>query len=293
MTASGGMTPTGLGYEFPPGYHERLYIIERDHWWHRAMRDLSGAMLTPWLARGDQALLDAGCGTGGFLRWVLDTGTLRFASGIDVVPRAVELATRELPNVDLRVGSVLALPDADDSFDIAVCNDVLQHLPTDDAVPALIELRRVTRPGGAVLVRTRGAHRGEPERQSYDPERLARSLREAGLSPETITYANLGGSVLAALRRRTPRVLERERGEGLPRPVSGLKTAIASRLMWVERQILVRHLPLSVPWGHTILALATVPEPKPSVGRIADSAAAGAPVQSMVSDPRVPPTLSP
>ena len=273
-----GRAPTGLGEEFPPGYHEQLNAVERGHWWHRAMRDLSGELLGPWLARRDQALIDAGCGAGGFLRWALDTGAVTVASGIDIVPRAVELAMQQAPEADLRVGSVLALPHGDDSFDIAVCNDVLQHLPTEDAVPALVELRRVTRPGGAVLVRTRGARRADPRRQSYDPARLALSLRAAGLSPGRITYANIGGSLLATLRRRTPRILERERGEGLPRPVGGPKAAIASRLMWMERQILVWDLPVAVPWGHTILALATVPSPNAPTERIPSSEAGRLPV---------------
>ena len=251
--------PGGSRGDFPAGYHARISHVERDHWWYRGMRDLSAVLLEPWLARGDQNLLDAGCGTGGFLRWALDTGGLRTACGVDIVPTAVELARAEAPEADVRLGSILALPHASRSFDIVVCNDVIQHIAQDDAVPALTELARVTRPGGAVLVRTRGSRRPGPGYHAYDRELLALTLERAGLSPVRITFANLGGSLLAALRRRTPRVLERERGEGIPRPVSSLKAAVASRLIAIERRLLIRRMPIAVPWGHTIMALAVVP----------------------------------
>lgn len=252
--------------QFPPGYYMRIGRVERDHWWYRGMRELSAVLLAPWLARGDQDLLDAGCGTGGFLRWALDSGSLRSASGIDIAPEAVRMAGVQSPEADVRVGSVLELPHANASFDIVVCNDVLQHILQEDAVPALAELGRVTRPGGAVLVRTRGSRHPEPRRHAYDRALLRSTLAQAGLTPLTITYANLGGSLLAALRRRTPRVMERERGEGIPRPVSSLKSAVASGLMGIERELLLRRVPLAIPWAHTILALATVPA-RPRVTR--------------------------
>lgn len=246
--------------EFPAGYHARITHVERDHWWYRGMRDLSAVLLEPWLSGGNQRLLDAGCGTGGFLRWALDTGKVRDASGIDIAPTAVEMARAEVPEADVRLGSVLALPHVSRSFDIVVCNDVIQHISPEDAVPALAELARVTRPGGAVLVRTRGSRRPGPGYHAYDCALLSLTLERAGLTPKRITFANLGGSLLAALRRRTPRVLERERGEGIPRPVSSLKTAVASRLIAIERHLLLRPTRLTVPWGHTVLALAVVPE---------------------------------
>ena len=47
-------------------------------------------------------------------------------------------------------GSVLEMPFADDSFDLAVSLDVIEHL--EDDLGALRELRRVVAPGGALLV---------------------------------------------------------------------------------------------------------------------------------------------
>lgn len=253
----------GQPTQFPPGYYDRISTVERDHWWYRGMRDLSAVLLAPWLERGGLDLLDAGCGTGGFLRWAIDSGALRSACGIDVASEAIERATAQVPEAVLRVGSILDLPYPSASFDVVVCNDVLQHLPQEDAVRAMEQLGRVARPGGAILVRTRGSRHPEPRRHAYDRALLRSTLEQAGLTPVTITFANLGGSLLAAIRRRTPRVMERERGEGIPRPVSAIKAAVASRLMALERALLLRRVPLAVPWAHTILGLATVPAPPP------------------------------
>jgi len=58
----------------------------------------------------------------------------------------VELTTLDVedsvqPDV---VGSVTALPFDDDAFAVAVCCEVLEHLPWDQAATAARELRRVT-----------------------------------------------------------------------------------------------------------------------------------------------------
>jgi SAM-dependent methyltransferase len=64
--------------------------------------------------------------------------------GVDVV---------ENPAAEL-LGPVEALPVADGSFDLVLCNQVLEHC--DDPAQAVRELARVTAPGGRVLASTHG-----------------------------------------------------------------------------------------------------------------------------------------
>ena len=47
-------------------------------------------------------MLDAGCGTGGFLRWLLDRGSFAAAAGVDIGSAAIELARRRVPEADCR-----------------------------------------------------------------------------------------------------------------------------------------------------------------------------------------------
>ncbi len=68
---------------------------------------------------------------------------------------AEQRAALSAPAFDFAVADVEALPFADASFDLAVANHMLYHVP--DRPQALGELRRVLRPGGALIAATNGA----------------------------------------------------------------------------------------------------------------------------------------
>jgi len=95
-------------------------------------------------------VLDCGCGRGDYVRALLARGADAFGVEFDAQKIAAgqaqggELAER------IRVGDLeaLALPDA--SFDLALLNEVLEHVPDDAA--ALAEVRRVLRPDGRLVV---------------------------------------------------------------------------------------------------------------------------------------------
>ena len=56
-----------------------------------------------------------------------------------------------IANIEFRVADIHEIPFADNTFDIAYANAVLEHL--NEPVKALEELRRVLKPGGIVGVR--------------------------------------------------------------------------------------------------------------------------------------------
>lgn len=99
-------------------------------------------------------LLDVGCGTGS-LAWTL-VGMTRRAEIVGVDPAApfVEYARAQVkdPRVSFEVGDAQALPFEPASFDGALSCLVFQFIP--DAPKAAGEMRRVTRPGGAVAACT-------------------------------------------------------------------------------------------------------------------------------------------
>jgi SAM-dependent methyltransferase len=76
-------------------------------------------------------------------------------SGVDLTAESVgrvktRLTLRDLPYRDLRQGSVLALPFADDSFDLVFSHGVLHHVP--DIRQAEKEIHRVLRPDGELVI---------------------------------------------------------------------------------------------------------------------------------------------
>jgi SAM-dependent methyltransferase len=239
--------------DVPGDYYRRLHEVDTRHWWHLGMRSLAGALLD---GRLHGALLDAGCGTGGFLDWAAGTGAFTRLCGIDLSAEAVELARETVPTAELHAAPLGRIPFGDEEFDVAVSLDVLQHVPDGVLDASLRELRRVLRPGGALLVRTNGDRRARRVRgdwRAYDAATLAADLRRAGFAVRRLTYANTVLSLAAAARGRRP---EAPTGKscGIPPVEEGAKAAAGRALLELETRVVARGGRL--PYGHTLFALA-------------------------------------
>lgn len=255
VNESGGLAP-GV----PADYYERIAAVEGEHWWHVGMRSVTELLLAGPLAGRGQALLDAGCGTGGFLRWAADSGAFSRMVGTDLSEHAIDLARRSTPALELHVAPMTHLPFPDASFDVVTVNDVLQHIPEHVVAASLGELARVMRPGATLLVRTNGARHARRERADwrvYDRSALADALRAAGLQVQRITHASLVPSLWAGVRDRAPRAPQDgdEGRDGVPDPASPLMNAIGRGVLATERAWL-RHSGRNVAFGHTLFAVA-------------------------------------
>ena len=91
------------------------------------MLSITAALLGERLTRPGQRLLDAGCGTGGFLRWRSSVAPSR-RPGVDIGSAAIDLAQERLPDVQQHRCSAPLAPRSGSSFDLVVSNDVLQHV---------------------------------------------------------------------------------------------------------------------------------------------------------------------
>jgi SAM-dependent methyltransferase len=164
---------------------------DEEHWWYRGRRRVLRAELDRLPLEPEARLLDAGCGSGRTLDELARYGRV---SGVDLSPDAVETARRR-GHDDVRVGRVEELPFADATFDVVTCLDVVEHTPDDRAT--LAELRRVTRPGGLLLV-TVPAYQGlwswhdevNQHFRRYDSSSLRAAACSAGLDVVTDTHFN-------------------------------------------------------------------------------------------------------
>jgi len=132
---------TGAGME--PAEYKLMDAAEDRMWWYRALH----ARLLRAIEGAAGPLLDAGCGTGGFLARVPPALT---PVGMDYHAPAAARAARKA-GAPAVAGSINALPFADESFGVAVSADVLSHAAAEPAAAAA-ELFRVLRPGGRLVL---------------------------------------------------------------------------------------------------------------------------------------------
>jgi SAM-dependent methyltransferase len=127
-------------------YYQRYYELEDRHWWFIGRRRILLTVLEQRLGgRGDLHVLDFGCGTG-----TLAGHLARFGAVLSVDTDADAVAfcrRRGLTRVQHVTGTTLPFDDGE--FDVVTTFDVLEHV--EDDLGALVELRRVLRPGGTLL----------------------------------------------------------------------------------------------------------------------------------------------
>ncbi len=95
-------------------------------------------------------ICDLGCGPGQIARYLHRQGV--DALGVDLSPRMILEAQRLNPAVHFHQGDMLALPDADNSWGGIAAFYCIIHIPREQIVDALREMKRVLKPGGVLLI---------------------------------------------------------------------------------------------------------------------------------------------
>jgi len=193
---------------FEDSYYQRLSTIEERHWWARGMRDVMAQLFKRRLTTGAPLrILDVGCGTGYLLHWLRRYAGDNAPVGVDIAPRALHFC-RSRGVSKLARAHAGQLPFADQSFDLVICIDLIQHLePSGAAAGAIEEIVRVLRRGGLLYLRTNSAL-GHRPLQGVDPnlyrrytlDTVSAMLETAGLTVERATYINALPGLWAALR---------------------------------------------------------------------------------------------
>jgi len=241
----------------PAEYH-RMHEAEEAQWWYVGQRAIAHALLESAAdsSASGRRLLDAGCGTGGNLVHLGRLAGVRWAARLDVAPEAVS-ASRGRRLAVVR-GSVLALPFADGSLDVVTSFDVIYHAWVPDDGAAVVEMCRVLRPGGVLLVRVpalellRGAHdEAVDSRHRYTRAELVGLFEDHGFEVVRSTYANAFLFPLLLARRTLDRLLGRVGSDVgfLPAPFEWLfRQALLAEAALVRRG-------LALPVGTSVLVL--------------------------------------
>jgi SAM-dependent methyltransferase len=241
------------------GEYAQMFEVEERGWWYVGMRAISSVLLDATrLQAGERPLLflDTGCGTGYNLEDLAKRGE---AVGVDLSAEALGFCRAR--GVAVAQASVKALPFRDGSFDCVTSFDVIYHRWITDDRAALLELARVLRPGGLLLVRVPalkllwGAHdEAVHSRHRYRRKEVVSLLEDAGLVVERATYANTLLFPLLAVRRVFDRLFGRQGSDTgfLPAPLEWS----FRRLLLLESRLIAH---ASLPIGASIFALGRKP----------------------------------
>jgi len=236
---------------------------EREHFWFKGFRRFVTPLLEEAAAgRTGLRLLDCGCGTGVNLALLQRHGQ---EYGIDITWRGLEFA-RARGHRRLARADAARLPFPDARFDIVSSFDVIYSLPDEAERLAALEMHRVLKPGGILVLNVaamnvlRGNHSVlSQELRRYDRPRLRRVLEQAGFRVERMTYTNVTLFPVILAVRSAQRWLGLKSEEDAdaeitvpPKPVNGLLSA----LLAVEAQLVSR---VDLPFGSSLLCIARRP----------------------------------
>ncbi|MFN4282550.1 MAG: class I SAM-dependent methyltransferase [Alphaproteobacteria bacterium] len=243
-----------------PIEYERMHAVEDRMWWFCGLHANAMAAWNAAFRETDPAgpTLDAGCGTGGLLTRFAAAHPGAPALGLDVDPRAADLARRK-SGAAVTLGSVNALPFRDASLAAIFSMDVLCHRAVDPAA-ALREAARCLMPGGTLILNLPAypwllsAH----DTQVHNARRFTRPqvralLRAAGFPQARVGYWNMGLFPLMVLRRK---LLPSDAGSDVqlyPAPVEALFRAVLA----AERAVM--RIGVDLPFGGSVLAVARKP----------------------------------
>jgi 2-polyprenyl-3-methyl-5-hydroxy-6-metoxy-1,4-benzoquinol methylase len=156
--------------------------------------------------------LDAGCGDGRYLAALarLPARPERIAA-TDIAERILEVARAAAAEAGIEVEAVRAnleaLPYPDESFDVVLCTQVIEHLL--DPARGLAELARVLAGGGMAIVTT--DHRGNLVTKLLSLPRTvaARAVRPRGRPAFSFPHRDFGREEIARLAREAGLEVER------------------------------------------------------------------------------------
>lgn len=216
--------------------YQQMRRVEDRHWWFVGRRRIVAAVIQSLSLPQPARILDAGCGTGGSLALLRRYGRVE---GLEMDTMARELANER------QLGEILpghlpdALPFAEQSFDLIVLLDVLEH--TADDAASLAALARLLKPGGSIVLTVPafaflwGPHdRAHHHRRRYRAATLQATAQRAGLELSYLSYFNSWLFPLITPIRLLQRLLPSLEG-GLdlpPAPINVLLTRLFSSEGW-------------------------------------------------------------
>ncbi len=239
-----------------------MYELETTYWWFVARRRLVRALIHQYVKSNSPKILDVGCGTGGTMAVLSDGGEVW---GCDVSSEALGFC-RQRDLERLACCDAQALSFCDESFDVVLSCDVLEHVPHDDR--AMGEMYRVLRPGGIAIITVPALQRLWSSHDEvlhhlrrYHKAPLRKQLTAAGFRVLRLTYAVSFLLPVMFVFRFLQKVIGQQGPEIGVVVVPPLLNRLLTGLLSLESHILRR---LGLPGGCSLVAVASKPRSETS-----------------------------
>lgn len=128
--------------------HQKIkYMEDNKGWWFISKRNIITSIIIKYQpTKRNLRILDIGCGTGFILEGLKNVGSLY---GIDIDSRTVKICN-EKGLTGVIKGNILKIPYNDNTFDIVITIDVLEHIDND--IKAVSECFRVLKKQGILII---------------------------------------------------------------------------------------------------------------------------------------------
>jgi len=155
-----------------PNYWNQVWNKEKTATWRR-YPGCFGRIC--WAVAHLNEVLELGCGAGILARQLLEFGNT--VTALDISEVAIAQLPKEIKGV---VSTLPDIPFSDDSFDVVVATEILEHINDDQA--CVMEAVRVLRPGGRAYFAVPNDCLG-PEEEPEHVRKYTQETLEAILSP--------------------------------------------------------------------------------------------------------------
>jgi SAM-dependent methyltransferase len=196
---------------------------------------------------GARTIADIGCGNGVFLAELARRGYAGHLIGADMSPGMLRAARQRTRHPALLAADATALPFRDESADVTLAMHMLYHVPEPEL--AVLELRRITRLGGRLVVGLNGADHHRELRAL-----ITAALARLGHDPAPMASDRLGLDQGEILLRRVFASVTRYDFAGTlvlpdPEPVAAYVRSLPAAGWFADPEVLVRAVTSRLPRG--------------------------------------------
>lgn len=133
-----------------PGYYHEAMLRGKQKYWHRWKFGLAAERVP----NKNVTVLDVGCGPGSFFYVLRKKNKHAKLIGTDLVKKQLEYARTVVPDASWFVADAVHLPVMDNSVDVAVSLEVIEHLPPAVEHKILVQIKKSLRKDGRLVIST-------------------------------------------------------------------------------------------------------------------------------------------